>query len=311
MINIIHTSTGLKYCKDIVVGDYVYSADKLVEVKKSPVLTKCWKVSTSIKVDAICRNKFNGNVINFAGVHKYSPYPNYGFYALGFMQNNNVKETFVVTGKDTAYRLARSVIAVDKTFKNISMSFVNPKLKVSTIPVPRTLKKDSITRPAELSEKSIRWFLQCYLGRNIKGSLHIKKNEAKQVSSFKIRPNDLTPMGALMIRLANISFYLCKIEEGANTYANSKDLKECYVFPASELWKILAIIPASVCVSRNVRIIHGDNVFAQRYYVDALKYKGTACGCSGANIVSQEQVEDYILPDIDPDTNGFITKEVV
>lgn len=310
MINLIHTSKGLMYCKDIKIGDFVYCSDKLVEVTEKPILAKCWKMSTSIKVDVIVQNKFNTPTINFAGIHKYSFHPNYGYYALGFMQNNNVSGTFIVTGKDTAYRLARSVIAVDKKFKTVSMSGKSLENSVRTIPVPKILKKDRITKPADLHENSIRWFLQAYLGRNIRGALHIKKNEVNQVSSFKIKTEDLTPLGALMIRLANISFYHSKIEEGANIYKGSKDLKDCYVFPASELWKILSIIPASVCVRRNIRIIHGDNVFAQRFYTDALKYKGTPSGCSGANIISQEEVEDYIIPGLYPDSNGFITKEI-
>lgn len=310
MINLIHSCYGPRYCKDIKVGTYVYSGDKRVLVTKPPVLTKCWRIKTSIKLDVICQNRFEGNKILFAGTHVYNENPNYGFYALGYLQTINDDRPGIQTmvwGKDSAYRLVRSVAIASHNAPIVSIS---PKYStVKCITFPKTMDRNHIPWIEDLSQDSIRWFLQAYFTKTISGTIYIRKREADGISTLKMLTKDLTFMGALMIRLANIVFYYCNtVDESSNKY--KKNIKDCYVFPATETWKILSIIPTSADMSKNSKTLYGEKRFNDRYYRDAIKYKGVASDCYCADIVSQEEVEDYILPDIYPDSNGFITKEV-
>ena len=308
MINLIHTSNGFSYCKDLHAGNLIYSNNELIQMGKEPILSKCWRIKTDINIDVICNEKFNGNKIYFAGTHAYGENSNYGYYVLGFLQLSNMVrgQNQLVYGKDTTYRLLRSIAILEHKVPNLSMSTSGKK----TLKFPESYDKNSITDVNDLSEDSIRWFLQAYLPKVMSGTIRIKKREPNGVFTLKMRSNHLTFMGALMMRLANIVFYYCdKIEDGMNNLKGN--IKDCYVFPVTESHKILSIIPYSSDMPPQMRRRFGQKRFAKKCYTDALKYRRAKSNCTYAHIIAQEEVTDYIIPGFYPDCNGFITKEVI
>lgn len=307
-LNLVHTTAGFKRCEDVMPGDVVYSMDAPIEVTKPPVRKKCWRIATDIKLGATCEGRHPGRELAFCGTHAYSPGSDYGYYAMGYMQTTGHR-SICVTNPDTVYRLTRSMCSLIGRFPNMILNRSGGRNCI-VFSVPRGTPRNTVPDPAMLGEDSIRWFLQSYLNKTLEGSLYIRKNESRGVSTLKMRGENLTELGALMMRLANISFYRHgKLRASANP--EKKNLGDCYVFPATETWKLLSIIPASASsMTRQTLLRCGDHRFPFRHYVDALKYRGCASDVRGAKIVSRTEVEDWVLEGVFPDTNGFVTRDV-